>query len=57
MQILINALDKIKKEISPASSLYDRGWNDALEKAKSRLKANVNFELTMELLLLTIKEN
>jgi DNA polymerase III subunit delta' len=28
-----------------------------LEKAKSRLKANVNFELTMELLLLTIKEN
>lgn len=30
---------------------------DALEKAKSRLKANVNFELTMELLLLTIKEN
>lgn len=30
---------------------------DALEKAKSRLKANVNFDLTMELLLLTIKEN
>lgn len=30
---------------------------DALEKAKSRIKANVNFELTMELLLLTIKEN
>ena len=30
---------------------------DALEKAKVRLKANVNFELTMELLLLTIKEN
>lgn len=30
---------------------------DALEKAKSRMKANVNFELTMELLLLTIKEN
>lgn len=29
----------------------------ALEKAKSRLHANVNFELTMELLLLTIKEN
>ena len=34
MQILINALDKIKKEISSTSSLYDRGWNDALEKAK-----------------------
>lgn len=30
---------------------------DALEKAKSRLSANVNFDLTMELLLLTIKEN
>lgn len=29
----------------------------AIEKAKVRLKANVNFELTMELLLLTIKEN
>ena len=29
----------------------------SLEKAKVRLKANVNFELTMELLLLTIKEN
>lgn len=28
-----------------------------LEKAKARLKANVNFELTMELLFLTIKEN
>ena len=24
MQILINVLDKIKKEISPTSSLYDR---------------------------------
>jgi DNA polymerase-3 subunit delta' len=29
----------------------------ALEKAKARLTANVNFELTIELLLLTIKEN
>ena len=28
---------------------------DGIEKAKSRIKANVNFELTMELLLLTIK--
>ena len=28
-----------------------------LEKAKVRLNANVNFELTMELLMLTIKEN
>ncbi|MCI7182252.1 MAG: DNA polymerase III subunit delta' [Schaedlerella sp.] len=30
---------------------------EAIEKAKARLKSNVNFELTMELLLLTIKEN
>ena len=30
---------------------------ESLEKAKSRLKANVNFELVMELLFLTIKEN
>lgn len=30
---------------------------DALEKCKSRLRANVNFDLSMELLLLTIKEN
>lgn len=30
---------------------------ESLEKAKARLKANVNFELVMELLLLTIKEN
>lgn len=30
---------------------------DAMEKAKTRLHANVNFELTMELLLMTIKEN
>lgn len=29
----------------------------ALEKAKTRIKANVNFDLVMELLLLTIKEN
>ena len=29
----------------------------ALDKAKSRLNANVNFDLVMELLLLTIKEN
>ncbi len=30
---------------------------EALEKAKIRLHANVNFDLTMELLFLTIKEN
>ncbi|MBR4759969.1 MAG: DNA polymerase III subunit delta [Lachnospiraceae bacterium] len=30
---------------------------EALDKAKARLRANVSFEMTMELLLLTIKEN
>ena len=30
---------------------------DALEKAKIRLSANVSFDLTMELLFLTIQEN
>ena len=30
---------------------------DAMEKAKIRLKANVNFDITIELMLLTIKEN
>lgn len=30
---------------------------ESLEKAKARLRANVNFELIMELLFLTIKEN
>ena len=29
----------------------------SIEKAKVRLKANVNFDLVMELLFLTIKEN
>ena len=30
---------------------------ESIEKAKVRIKANVNFDLLMELLLLTIKEN
>ena len=30
---------------------------EAVEKTKARLKANVNFELAIELMLLTIKEN
>ncbi len=30
---------------------------DAIEKAKKRIRANVNYELTMELLMLTIQEN
>ena len=30
---------------------------EALEKAKIRINANVNFDLVIELLLMTIKEN
>ena len=36
------------------------GLNDiiqSLEKAKARLAANVNFEVAMEMMLLTMKEN
>ena len=52
-----------KEEIQYIKKCADRcayeGIEDilkALDKAKSRLKANVNFELTMELLLMAIKE-
>ena len=30
---------------------------DAIQKAKERISANVNFEMTMELLFLTMKES
>ena len=44
-----------------AIGLYEAGENEvilkALDKAKARLNANVSFDLTIELLLLTIKEN
>ena len=53
-----------KEEIQYIKKCADRcayeGIEDilkALDKAKSRLKANVNFELTMELLLMAMKEN
>lgn len=52
-----------KEEISSIRKVAERSSYegieeviDSLEKAKKRLDANVNFELTMELLLLTIKE-
>lgn len=53
-----------KEEIQYIKKVADRSTYegiesviDALEKSKQRLSANVNFDLTMELLLLTIKEN
>ncbi len=47
----------IKKQASKSSYEGIGTIIEALEKAKRRLNANVNFDLTMELLLLTIKEN
>lgn len=47
----------IKKAASESSYSGIESILSALEKAKIRLRANVNFELLMELLLLTIKEN
>ena len=47
----------IKKQASKSSYHGIQEILKALERAKTRLNANVNFDLTMELLLLTIKEN
>lgn len=52
------------EEIGPIKKIADRSSYEgienileALEKSQHRLNANVNFDLTMELLFLTIKEN
>lgn len=47
----------IKKQANKSSYNGIEIIIEALEKAKQRLNANVNFDLVMELLLLTIKEN
>lgn len=47
----------IKKQASKSSYEGLETIIKALDKAKRRLNANVNFDLVMELLLLTIKEN
>lgn len=47
----------IKKEASRSSYGGIEKILEALDKAKIRLNANVNFDLVVELLLLTIKEN
>lgn len=47
----------IKKQANKSSYNGLELMIEAIEKAKARLNANVNFELVMELLLLTIKEN
>ena len=50
-------LKYIKEKASKSSYEGIEAILAAIEKAKSRLKANVNFDLVMELLLLTLKEN
>ena len=48
---------EIKKQANTSSYHGIELIQEALEKAKMRLDANVNFELVIELLLLTLKEN
>ena len=48
---------EIKKAASRSSYEGIETVLEGLEKAKARIRANVNFELVIELLLLTIKEN
>lgn len=48
---------EIKKQASKTSYRGIEKVLEALEKAKIRLNANVNFDLVIELLLLTMKEN
>lgn len=50
-------LKYIKEKASRSSYENIETILQSIEKAKARLKANVNFDLVMELLLLTIKEN
>ncbi|MCR5672436.1 MAG: DNA polymerase III subunit [Lachnospiraceae bacterium] len=49
--------ERIRKEASESSYDGIETIIACIEKTKERLKANVNFELAMELLLLTIKES
>lgn len=55
--IFKNEVYDIKNAASKSSYSGIEAILIALDKAKRRLRANVNFELVMELLLLTIKEN
>ena len=50
-------LQSIKEQARKSSYEGIELIQESLEKAKARLKANVNFDLVMELLFLTIKEN
>ena len=55
--IFKDEIQYIKKTVSRSTYEGIENIIKALDNAKRRLSANVNFDLTMELLLLTIKEN
>ncbi len=55
--IFSDQLGVIKEQVKRSSYEGLEAILSAIETAKTRLKANVNFDLVMELLLLTIKEN
>ncbi|MDE6312838.1 MAG: AAA family ATPase [Lachnospiraceae bacterium] len=57
MLIFKNEIKEIKKKAAHSSYSGLEEIVNAIEKAKVRLNANVNFDLTIELMLLTIKEN
>ena len=55
--IFKDQLNYVKERASKSSYEGIETMIKAIERAKERLRSNVNFDLTMELLLLTIKEN
>lgn len=57
MLIFKDQVQEIKKKADHSSYSGLEEIVNAIEKAKVRLNANVNFDLTIELMLLTIKEN
>lgn len=57
MLIFKDQVQEIKKRAAHSSYSGLEEIVNAIEKAKVRLNANVNFDLTIELMLLTIKEN
>ena len=57
MLIFKDEIPEIKKRAAHSSYSGLEEIVNSIEKAKVRLNSNVNFDLTIELLLLTIKEN
>lgn len=55
--IFCDEIMELKRQASKSSYSGIETIIESLDKAKKRLDANVNFDLVMELLLLTIKEN